>query len=155
VRFINVNDRIRNGQLANWDSHQDNFPRHRDELIPPADAALSALVADLDERGLLESTLVVALGEFGRTPQINGSGGRDHWPDCYSIVLAGGGVRGGQVYGSSDAIGAYPATEPVTPGDLAATLFWRFGLDPRTEVHDLAGRPYRLADGVPLARLFG
>ena len=154
VRFVNVNDKVRNGQLANWDSHQDNFSRLKDDLLPPADQSLAALIEDLDERGLLESTLVVALAEFGRTPRINRNAGRDHWPDCFSIVLAGGGVRGGAVYGASDRSGAYPASDPVTPGDLAATLYWRFGIDSATEVGDVTGRPYRLAEGQPLSRLF-
>src|SRR5439155_23211950 len=95
VRFVNVNDKINNGQLANWDSHENNFARLKEDLLPPADQAFSALIEDLDARGLLESTLVVALAEFGRTPRINKAGGRDHWPDCYSIVLAGGGGTGG------------------------------------------------------------
>jgi len=155
VRFITVNDGITNCQTCNWDSHADNFARHRDVLIPPTDKGYAALIEDLDERGLLEETLVVALGEFGRTPQINGAGGRDHWPDCFHVLLAGGGIRGGAIHGSSDKIGAYPATDPVSPGDLAATLFWRFGIDPKSEVHDITGRPYRLADGQPLAGLFG
>jgi hypothetical protein len=155
VRFINVNDKIRNGQLANWDSHQNNAARLKDNLLPPADQGFSALVEDLDQRGLLESTLVVVLGEFGRTPMINKLGGRDHWPDCFSAVLAGGGISGGSVYGSSDRIGAYPSTNPVTPGDLAATIFWRFGLDPALELHDMLGRPQKLATGQPLTRLFG
>jgi hypothetical protein len=155
VRFITVYDGIRNGQLANWDSHSDNFARHRDVLIPPTDHGYAALIEDLDERGLLDETLVIALGEFGRTPQINGGGGRDHWPDCFHVLLAGGGIRGGAVYGSSDNIGAYPETNPVTPGDLAATLFWRFGIDPKHEIHDITGQPYRLADGQPLVELFG
>jgi hypothetical protein len=154
VRFVNVNDKINNGQLANWDSHENNFPRHKDDLLPPADQAFSALVEDLDARGLLDSTLVVALAEFGRTPKINKTAGRDHWPDCFSVVLAGGGVRGGAIYGSSDRIAAYPHSDPVTPGDLAATLFWRLGIDPATEVRDLTGRPFRLAEGEPLTRLF-
>lgn len=154
VRFVNVNDKIHNGQLANWDSHQNNFARLKDDLLPPADQALATLIEDLDERGLLESTLVVALAEFGRTPLINRNAGRDHWPDCFSIVLAGGGVRGGAVYGSSDRIGAHPASDPVTPGDLAATLYWRFGINPATEVRDVIGRPFRLAEGQPLRRLF-
>ena len=132
VRFINVNDKIHNGQLANWDSHENNFARLKDDLLPAADRAFSALIEDLDTRGLLDSTLVVTLAEFGRTPRINKTGGRDHWPDCYSIVLAGGGVKGGLTYGASDKMGAYPASDPVTPGDLAATLFWAFGLDPAT-----------------------
>ena len=155
VRFVNVNDKVTNGQTANWDSHENNFGRLKNDLLPPADQAFAALIDDLDERGLLDSTLVVALAEFGRTPRINGNAGRDHWPDCFSIVLAGGGVRGGTVYGSSDRFAAYPASDPVTPGDLAATLFWRFGLDPANELHDITGRPYRLADGTPLMRLFG
>ncbi len=154
VRFVNVNDKVTNGQTANWDSHENNFGRLRDDLLPPADQAFSALIEDLQGRGLLDSTLVVALAEFGRTPRINGNAGRDHWPDCFSAVLAGGGVRGGAVHGASDRFGAYPAADPVTPGDLAATLFWRFGIDPATELHDLTGRPYRLADGDPLTHLF-
>jgi hypothetical protein len=154
VRFVNVNDKVRNGQLENWDSHENNFGRLKNDLLPPADRALSALVEDLEVRGLLASTLVVALAEFGRTPQINKSAGRDHWPFCFSVILAGGGVKGGAVFGSSDKVGAYPATDPVTPGDLAATLFWRFGLAPATEIRDLTGRPYRLAEGRPLRRLF-
>ena len=154
VRFVNVNDKVRNGQLENWDSHENNFGRLKNDLLPPADRAFAALIEDLDTRGLLDSTLVIALAEFGRTPKVNGQGGRDHWPDCYSIVLAGGGIRGGAVHGASDKIGAYPDIDPVTPGDLAATIFWRFGLDPRTELHDRSGRPYPLAEGEPLRGLF-
>jgi hypothetical protein len=154
VRFVNVNDKISNGQLANWDSHENNFGRLKSDLLPPADQAFSALIEDLAARGLLESTLVIALGEFGRTPRVNSSGGRDHWPDCFSIVLAGGGVRGGTTFGTSDQHGAYPDSDPVTPGDLAATLFWLFGIDPATEVQDRTGRPFRLADGEPIVKLF-
>src|ERR1700704_1064183 len=86
--------------------------------------------------------------------RINATAGRDHWPDCYSVFLAGGGVRGGYVHGASDRIGAYPALDPVTPADFAATIFWRFGIDPATEIHDLTGRPYRLTDGEPIRHLF-
>ena len=152
VPFVNVYDFRQQGQ--NWDSHANNFSEHKRRLIPPADQALAALIEDLDSRGLLESTLVVAMGEFGRTPKINANAGRDHWPDCYTIALAGGGVQGGSVLGASDHIGAYPALDPVTPADLAATIFWRFGIDPRAEFHDAAGRPHRLADGKPMTRLF-
>lgn len=154
VRFITVFDRVRNG-ANNWDTHDNNFGRLKDDLLPPCDRAFSALVEDLEARGLLDSTLVVMLGEFGRTPKINAQGGRDHWPNCYSVVLAGGGVRGGTFYGTSDKFGAYPDTNPVTPGDLAATIFWRFGLDPATELHDMSGRPQRLATGEPIASIFG
>lgn len=153
VHFVAAFDGQTNGQDANWDSHEKLFARHR-QLIPPSDQALAALVEDLEARGLLDSTLVMAMGEFGRTPKVNPSGGRDHWPDCYTAVLAGGGVRGGSVYGSSDRIGAYPAVDPVTPGDLAATIFWRFGIDPDAEVRDQTGRPFRLTEGRPLTQLF-
>lgn len=154
VNFVAVFDGQSNGQDANWDSHEKLFARHR-QLIPPSDRAVSALIDDLDARGLLDSTLVVGMGEFGRTPKINGNAGRDHWPDCYTAFMAGGGVQGGAVYGSSDRIGAYPATDPVTPGDLAATIFWRFGLDPEKEVRDQTDRPFRLAEGEPIRKLFG
>ncbi len=154
VRFVTVYDHEVNGQLANWDAHSDVFPRLKNDLLPPADRAFAALIDDLTERGLLESTLVIAMGEFGRSPKINASSGRDHWPFCYSVVMAGGGVRGGITYGASDKLGAYPDLDAVTPGDLAATLFWRFGLDPGTEIVDLTGRPYRLAEGQPIRSLF-
>jgi hypothetical protein len=152
VPFVNVYDFKQQGQ--NWDAHFNNAGQHKNHLLPQADQALAALIQDLDERGLLDSTLVVGLGEFGRTPKINGQGGRDHWPDCYSVLLAGGGVVGGAVYGASDLIGAYPAVDPVTPGDLAATIYWRFGIDPAAEIHDQTGRPHRLATGEPIKRLF-
>ena len=152
VPFINVHDFRQQGQ--NWDSHAKNFEQHRRHLLPPADQALSALIEDLDERGLLDSTLVIATGEFGRTPKINANAGRDHWPDCYSLLLAGGGVKPGRVYGASDQIGAYPADSPVTPADLAATIYSQFGIDPHTEVHDQTGRPWRISDGRPIDDLF-
>jgi len=152
VPFVNVYDFKQQGQ--NWDAHFKVFHQHKAHLLPAADQGLSALVEDLDQRGLLETTLVVALGEFGRTPRINKDGGRDHWPDCYSAVFAGGGVKGGFVWGSSDRLGAYPASDPVTPADLAATIYWRFGIDPATEIHDAGGRPYKLSEGRPLRKLF-
>lgn len=153
VNFVTCFDGERNGQDANWDSHEKLFPRHR-QLIPPADEALSALIEDLEVRGLLDTTLVLGVSEFGRTPKVNGSRGRDHWPYCYTAVLAGGGVTGGALFGSSDRIGGHPATEPVTPGDLAATIFWRFGIDPATEIRDQTARPFRLSEGDPITRLF-
>lgn len=152
VRFVNVHDFRQQGQ--NWDSHQKNFLQHRRYLLPQADQSLAALIEDLDERGLLDTTLVVALGEFGRTPKINANAGRDHWPDCYTILLAGGGIQGGAIYGASDQIGAYPVSDPVTPADLAATIYWRFGLNPSTEIHDPTGRPHRIADGRPVDAIF-
>jgi hypothetical protein len=155
VRFVTVYDGVHNGQDANWDSHENVFGRLKNHLLPPCDQALAALIYDLDDRGLLEETLVICMGEFGRTPKINNNAGRDHWPRCYSVVLAGGGVHGGITFGSSDKLGAYPDTDAVTPADLAATLFWRFGLDPAQEIRDLTGRPYKLADGQPIGALFG
>jgi hypothetical protein len=154
VRFVTVYDGQHNGQLANWDSHENNFGRLKNDLLPPADQAFSALIEDLHARGLLDSTLVIGMGEFGRTPKVNASAGRDHWPNCFSIVLAGGGVHGGTHFGSSDKLGAYPETEAVTPADLAATLFWRFGLELDHEMLDLTRRPYKLADGQPIRALF-
>ena len=153
VPFVNVFDFRQQGQ--NWDAHFKNFNQHKTHLLPLADQSLSALIEDLDQRGLLDSTLVVAMGEFGRTPKINADGGRDHWPDCYTVLLAGGGVRGGATFGASDRLGAFPALDPVTPADLAATIFWRFGIDPATEIHDRTGRPWRISDGQPLRTLFG
>jgi Protein of unknown function (DUF1501) len=154
VRFVTVHDGQHNGQLANWDAHENVFGRLKNDLLPPADQAVAALIDDLSSRGLLDETLVIVMGEFGRTPKINGTAGRDHWPNCYSILLAGGGVRGEVVFGASDKFGAYPDSDPVSPADLAATLFWRFGIDPAREIIDLTNRPYKLADGQPLKMLF-
>jgi uncharacterized protein (DUF1501 family) len=153
VPFVNVYDFKQQGQ--NWDAHFKCANQHKTHLLPQADQSLSALISDLDKRGLLDTTLVVAMGEFGRTPKINGDGGRDHWPDCYTILLAGGGVQGGAIHGASDRLGAYPARDPATPGDLAATIFWRFGIDPATVIRDAFGRPHRLAAGEPIKGLFG
>lgn len=152
VPFVNVYDCRQQGQ--NWDAHVNCESQHRKYLLPQADQGLSALIEDLDDRGLLESTLVVAMGEFGRTPTINANAGRDHWPHCYSVILAGGGVRGGAVYGSSDRMGAYPDTDPVSPGDIAATIFWRFGLDHAAIIRDQTLRPHRLTSGEPIRALF-
>jgi hypothetical protein len=152
VPFVNVYDYKQQGK--NWDSHTDNFQYLKQYLLPPADQAFAALVDDLDERGLLETTLVVALGEFGRTPKINDKAGRDHWPNCYTALLAGGGIKGGCVHGASDRIGAYPVTNPVTPADIAATILTLFGVDPSTETHDPLGRPFRICDGRPVSDLF-
>lgn len=140
---------------AYWDTHDKNFELLKDQLLPPFDRGFAALLEDLHLRGLLEETLVIALGEFGRTPLINGNAGRDHWAACNSVVLAGAGVRGGQVLGASDRIAAYPSTPPVTPGDLAATIYHALGIAPDTEIRDLQGRPLALISGRPLTELFG
>lgn len=144
-----------------WDTHVDNFKSLKERLIPPTDRALAALLEDLHHRGLLESTLVLVMGEFGRTPKIGrvvmnaatNATGRDHWPYAYSILMAGGGVRGGQVYGSSDRIGGYVADDPVGPADLTATVLWLMGIDPDAEIQDRLGRPFRASDGHPILGL--
>src|SRR3954464_15197341 len=136
-----------------WDTHENNFPHLRNRLAPPADAAIAAVLRDLSDRGLLSETLVVVLGEFGRSPKVNGKGGRDHWPHAQSVLLAGAGIQGGSVFGSTDAQGAFPATNPVTPRDLAATILHLLGVPPELIIHDRLGRPFRACDGSPVAGL--
>jgi hypothetical protein len=130
-----------------WDTHGNNFNRLRNELLPPFDRGVSALFEDLHQRGRLDETLVVILTEFGRTPHINAAAGRDHYPYCYSIALAGGGIRGGQVYGSSDRLGAFPRDLPCGPNDLHATIFQALGIPLGAHLHDNFGRPLPLTDG--------
>jgi hypothetical protein len=130
-----------------WDSHVNESSRLREVLAPPTDRAYSALLEDLDRRGLLEETLVVCMAEFGRTPRLDGNGGRNHWGSVFSVTLAGGGVKGGQVYGSSDRIGAYPAEGRVRPEDLSATIFHCLGYSPQTEYRDPLGRPHPISRG--------
>lgn len=130
-----------------WDSHVAESSRLKEVLAPPTDRALSALIEDLDRRGLLEETLVVCMAEFGRTPRIEANGGRGHWGSVFSIVLAGGGIQGGQVYGGSDRIGAYPAAGRVRPEDLSATIFHCLGCPPESEYRDPLGRPHPVSRG--------
>jgi hypothetical protein len=143
-------------QYTGWDTHDGLVLRLRDGytgakvgvgLVPTFDLAFSALLSDLSERGLLEETLVIAMGEFGRTPKLNARGGRDHWPRVFSVVLAGGGVRGGQVIGASDRVGESPHDSPVTPADLACTIYSLLGIDPRLELHTSEGRPVPVNQG--------
>jgi hypothetical protein len=130
---------------ATWDTHGSNFKKLRDTLLPQFDAACSSLVNDLSERGLLERTLVAVLGDFGRSPKVNASdGGRDHWNYCYSLMLMGGGFRGGFVYGASDKIGAFPARDALVPGDVISTIYHALGIPPAYELHDAQNRPHRL-----------
>jgi hypothetical protein len=130
-----------------WDTHAKNAERLKTALMPPMDLAYSALLEDLAARGLLDETLVVWMGEFGRTPKINGRGGRDHWGHVYSVALAGGGIRGGQVHGASDAIGGHPKEGRVQPSDLSATIFHCLGYRPETELRDPFDRPISLSKG--------
>jgi len=150
------------GPDGSWDTHRNNFPMLRDHRCPVFDHTVSALLEDLSTRGLLEETLVVAVGEFGRSPKLGapttanvGPGGRDHWPACYTALIAGGGVRGGQAYGESDRYGAYPKTSPVHPYDLVATIHHALGIPADTEYRDRLNRPQRLVEhGGPILGLF-
>ena len=161
VRLVTVGTGRRYDQA--WDTHRQHFALLEKSLLPYFDRALSALLEDLANRGMLEETLVVAMGEFGRTPKLGqitsptgaDAGGRDHWPHCYSILLAGGGIAGGQVWGASDRIAAYPARDPVTPEDVAATIYHALGLSPDTLIRDPLGREHPLAVGKALEPLFG
>jgi hypothetical protein len=130
-----------------WDSHSKESERLKTVLAPPMDRAFSALIVDLHQRGLLEETLVVCMAEFGRSPRLDGNGGRGHWGSVFSVALAGGGIRGGQVYGSSDAIGAYPREGRVRPEDLSATIFHCLGYSSETEYRDPLGRPHPVSRG--------
>jgi uncharacterized protein (DUF1501 family) len=158
AKFVNVYfSRSIGGTGQGWDYHGfrgENVPARLDELLPMTDLTLPALLTDLEERGMLESTLVVWVGEFGRTPKISSNGGRDHWPQCYSAVLAGGGAKKGFVYGASDKIGAYPTVGQARPEDLAATMFAALGLDPETEITDKLNRPLPIARGKPIREVF-
>lgn len=138
-----------------WDTHGNNFARHKNDLMPPADQAFAALLDDLAARGMLDDTLVAWVGEFGRAPRITtSSAGREHWPFCYSAVLAGGGIRGGQVYGRSDPLGDRPAADPVSPADLTATIYHALGVPHDLAVLDRQSRPAPLTAGNPLVALF-
>ena len=130
---------------ATWDTHGNNFTKLKNELLPQLDLAVPTLLEDLDARGMLERTLVVVMGDFGRTPKINTNGaGRDHWNFCYSLVMAGGGVKGGYVHGASDKIGAKPSRNPVTPADVIATIYECLGVPHDLELRDRLSRPMTL-----------
>ncbi len=135
---------------ATWDTHGNNFSRLKKTLLPEFDAACSSLLQDLDDRGLLDRTIVAVLGDFGRTPRINASAGRDHWNSCYTVLLAGAGIRKGFVLGASDRIGAVPTAAPVSPGDVMATIYRILGVQSTTQIHDSLGRPHEV---VPRGRI--
>jgi uncharacterized protein (DUF1501 family) len=131
-----------------WDTHKDNFRKLKNQLLPPFDQGVSALLDDLESRGLTKRTLLVVLGEFGRTPRINKDAGRDHWEHCYSVLFAGGGIQPGLVLGQSDRRGAYPVSGPVcSPADLSATIYRCLGIDPHQEMFDQTGKPTPLSRG--------
>lgn len=132
---------------TNWDTHYAQFPVLKNDLLPQLDGALPALFRDLGDRGMLETTLVLVTGEFGRTPRINNRAGRDHWSSVSTLIVGGGGIQGGRVIGASDAQAEKPAADPVTPEDLAATLFHRLGINPGDEFHGPDGRPHQIVNG--------
>jgi hypothetical protein len=152
VRFVTV---YYSAGIGGWDTHADNFKTLKGSRLPHTDQTLSALLDDLADRGLLGETLVYWTGDFGRTPKVNKDAGRDHWPQCQSIVMAGGGVAGGRTYGASDPSGAFPKDDPVRPDDITATVFHALGLDPETEIRDQLGRPMPISAGQPIRPLFG
>ena len=151
VRFVTV---YYSAGIGGWDTHKDNFSTLKNSRLPHTDAALSALLDDLSDRGLLGETLVYWTGDFGRTPKINGDAGRDHWPQCMSVVMAGGGICGGRTFGASDPSGAFPKDDPVRPDDVTATVFRAMGFDPATEIRDQLGRPMPISAGDPIRALF-
>ena len=148
------NDGIKNVSVY-WDTHSRNFIDHKERLMPVADQAFSTLLDDLEERGMLDDTLVVWTGEFGRTPKVGqrnsdagaGADGRDHWPGCFSTVLAGGGFKQGFVYGRSDKRAAYPDENPVAPKDLVATIYHALGVPEQQILRDVNGRPHFVRPG--------
>jgi hypothetical protein len=149
VTYVTVN-------LGGWDTHGNNFESLKKSLLPRYDRALATLVADLADRGLDEKVLVLSYGEFGRTPRINPQAGRDHWPNAMSVVFAGGGLKMGQVVGSTDAKAENPKTRPCTPGDVLATMYHVLGIDHKHEFFDAAKRPLPiLNEGTPIRELVG
>ena len=165
VSLVTVNwydDTYPSTTAPHWDTHFDNFATLKDKLLPIFDPAFSTFVEDLQERGLLDTTLVVAAGEFGRTPRMGQftqaaattKTGRDHWPWAFTALLAGGGVRGGQAYGATTSTGGYVADKPVTPADLSATILYHLGIDFEQEYEDETQRlRHRLSDGTPIRDL--
>ncbi len=149
VRFVTLS-------LGGWDTHGKNFDALKTRLLPQLDVTLSTLIADLDERGMLDSTIVYCAGEFGRTPKVNKNDGRDHWARSMAVVLAGGGFKRGYAHGTTDAQGMAPATDPCTPDDVAATIFHNLGIDPHTELATSTGRPIQLfREGRVIEKLIG
>jgi len=160
VRFVTVCAGRRRDSA--WDGHRRHFPILRKSLLPYFDRGFSALLEDMSERGLLDETLVVVMGEFGRTPKIGQAtvstismpGGRDHWGHCFTVLMGGAGIKRGMIFGSSDKHAAYPASSPVTPEDIAATIYHALGIDLATEISDPLGRPHQVALGQPVWDLF-
>jgi uncharacterized protein (DUF1501 family) len=142
--------------LGGWDTHNQTFNAHATRLQPTLDRAMGTLVKDLVDRGLWANTVLVWMGEFGRTPRINQNAGRDHWARCWSVVIGGGALKGGQAYGTTDTDGMAVRDNPVRVGDLFATVYRALGMDPGTQIRDAIGRPFAIAGGGgrPIEALF-
>jgi uncharacterized protein (DUF1501 family) len=154
-RLVEAGVRLVTVDLRWWDTHVQGFDTMRNGFLPRWDRAFSALIEDLDTRGLLQTTMVLAWGEFGRTPKVNQNAGRDHWPNVFSAAMAGGGIQGGRVVGASDAKGAEPADNPKTPQDVLATIYRHLGVDTKVQYTDHSGRPHPvLPSGAPIDELF-
>ena len=160
VRLVTVNSFLTVFDQLSWDIHGSkpfiSVPQMKDQVAPMYDQAYSALIEDLDQRGMLGDTMVTTLSEFGRTPKVNPAGGRDHWPQCFTVSFAGGGVQGGRVVGKSDPVGGFPAERPVKPAEVVATIFHSLGLDHEAILPGPSGRPFPLVDfgSKPIMELF-
>lgn len=155
-RLVEAGVRFATVSIGGWDTHGQNFNALKTRLLPQLDQTLSMLIKDLDDRGLLDSTIVMCAGEFGRTPKINKNNGRDHWARSMACVLAGGGIKRGYVHGTTDASGMAPAVDPVTPDDVASTIFKQLGVDPHLELTTPTGRPVQLfREGTVIEKLIG
>jgi hypothetical protein len=150
IRFVTV---YYSPGIVGWDTHQQNFKLLREKLLPATEQTVPTLIEDLESRGLLDETMVVWTGEFGRTPKINKDAGRDHWPQCYTLLMAGGGLKRGFVYGASDSSAAYPKDDPCSPDDIAATMFYCMGIDPATELRNHVNQPIPASRGTPIMPL--
>lgn len=152
TRLVQVNwQRVQGKNGFAWDTHWNNFSALKEDLLPPFDRAFSALLTDLERTGELSETLVVVAGEFGRSPKVTlKNAGREHWPEVYTVLFAGAGIKAGAIHGKSDKLGAYPAESPTTPADFVATLYHLLGVDPHREEHDQVGRPFVLSKGDPI-----
>jgi hypothetical protein len=147
VRFVTV---FYSPGINGWDTHSNNFSTLRDKLLPTTDQTVPTLIEDLESRGLLDDTLVVWTGEMGRSPKMNKTAGREHWPQCYTLLMAGGGMKRGFVYGASDSTAAYPKDNPCTPDDISATMFYCMGIDPATELRSHINQPIPVSRGKPI-----
>ncbi len=149
VRFVTIS-------TGGWDTHSQNFNNLKNKLLPNLDTTLAALIKDLDDRGMLDSTIVMCAGEFGRTPKVNKNAGRDHWARSMACIVAGGGLKRGYAHGTTDASGMAPATDPVSPDDVASTIFNQLGIDPHLELQTPTGRPVQLfREGKVIEKLIG